>query len=322
MAAQRVRQMSKPRITHIKGPLWQTAHSSEFIEMEYEQLEPPRRPVSAQIIEYPFGDLVFARSITSDHPHRVTRSARLIRDSTHDSFFIGLLLTGVMALTQDDQTAELGPGDIAILDSTKVYRILVPRGLDALWIRTPRYRLEGRLPRLPELMANHINGQSGIGHVASAALRAALSEAERLTSQQASRIANNLFDLIAIALAGLRPGSAKSRAPRMPNTLGSVKHYIEERLDDDTLTSASIAKAHRLSVRYINKLFAREDISLARWIRIRRLERCRQDLENPALGKARVGDIAISHGFKNVTHFNRQFKARFGCTPRAIRNQD
>jgi AraC family transcriptional regulator, positive regulator of tynA and feaB len=322
MAAQRARHSNKPRITEIEGPLWQSSMSSEFVEMEYEQLEPTNKPVGARIIEYPFGDLVFARSVTSDHAHRVTRSERLIRESTHDNFFIGLLLNGTFVLGQEGHTVNLRPGDIAILDSTRVYRIHVPRNLDVLWIRTPRYRLEGRLPYLSAVMANRIDGQTGCGHVASEVLRAALSEAERLSPREASRITNNIFDLIALSLSGTQPDGRKARTTRTATTLASLKHYIEARLDDDMLTTVGVAKANRLSIRYINKLFSKEGISLARWIRIRRLERCRQDLENPALRKKRVGDIAIAHGFKNITHFNRQFKARFGCTPRAIRNQD
>ena len=55
---------------------------------------------------------------------------------------------------------------------------------------------------------------------------------------------------------------------------------------------------------------------------MRRLERCRRDLEDPTFRKRHVGAIAYAHGFKNVTNFNRLFKARYGCAPRALREND
>jgi AraC-like DNA-binding protein len=309
-----------PTMMRSSGPSWPGTLSSVFVELDYEALEADDIPIRGRIYQYAFGDLTFQRSITSGPAHRVTRSERLIRQSSHNNFFIGFLLSGGAVLYQDGHTARLQPGDIAILDSTRVYMIDVPKRFDALWIRTPRYRLEGRLHDVAAVMANKIDGNAGVGHVASEMLRAALEEAPRLAPHEANRIANNLLDLLGMALSKPVRSALPEPTTHAAAMLRRVKEQIESRIDDESLTAGAIGKSTRMSVRYINKLFEKEDYSLARWIRMRRLERCRRDLEDPAQRGRRVGDIAYAHGFKNVTNFNRLFRARYGCAPRALRS--
>jgi AraC family transcriptional activator of tynA and feaB len=304
------------------GRAWSALLSATFVELEFEHLgDDIGQPVSGKIFEYPFGDLTFQRSVTSGRAHRVTRSERLIRASTHNNFFIGFLLSGGVTLRQDGHTAALQTGDIAILDSTRVYSIDVPRGFDALWVRTPRHRLEGRLRNVSDIMASKIDGHVGVGHVASEMLRAALVEAPRLYAPEANRVANNLLDLLGIALSRSPQVSASTPTSRSAAMLRRVQESIDSRLDDETLSPAAIALANRVSVRYMNKLFRREGLSLARWIRRRRLERCRGDLEDPASSERQISDIAYSHGFKNISHFNRLFRSQFGSAPGAFRQR-
>ena len=47
-----------------------------------------------------------------------------------------------------------------------------------------------------------------------------------------------------------------------------------------------------------------------------RLERAREKLIHSDLG---VAEISLACGFQNVTYFNRLFRRRYGCTPKAVR---
>jgi AraC-like DNA-binding protein len=75
-----------------------------------------------------------------------------------------------------------------------------------------------------------------------------------------------------------------------------------------------------MSVRYLNKIFQREGVSTAKWIRMRRLERCRADLEDPAKRHMSISEIGYANGFGNISSFNRAFKDRFGISPKGFRN--
>ena len=310
-----------PSVLRSGGSYWPATLSSAFVELEFQQLETSQRPIRGRIYQYPFGDLTLQRSITTGNAHRVTRSERLIRTSPHDNFFIGLLLAGGVVFTQGGRTATLRPGDIAVLDSTRVYTIDVPKSFDALWIRAPRHRFEERVRGASEVLAARIDGRSGIGHVAAEMLRAAMVEAPRLSAQEANRVASTLLDLLGVAFPRRERRRQSAPTAHCAALLRRVQDLVESRLDEETLTPAAVAGANRVSVRYVNRLFEQEGYTLARWIRTRRLERCRKDLEVSSPTPQRIADIAYSHGFKNISHFNRLFRARFGCSPRQFQQR-
>jgi AraC-like DNA-binding protein len=150
-------------------------------------------------------------------------------------------------------------------------------------------------------------------------LRSALREAPRISATDANRITNSLLDLLGMSLAcsfAADPSPARGRQ----STLRRIQAFVEANLDDEELSLETIAAAHSLSTRYVNKLFEREGVSAARWIRMRRLERCRADLEDPERRNISISEIAFNHGFGNISSFNRAFKVRFGVPPTAFRN--
>jgi AraC-like DNA-binding protein len=70
-----------------------------------------------------------------------------------------------------------------------------------------------------------------------------------------------------------------------------------------------VAAAHHISLRYQYKLFALEDLTVARLIQQRRLERCRHDLTDAAQATRPVGAIAARWGLTNAGHFSKLFRA-------------
>jgi AraC-like DNA-binding protein len=94
-----------------------------------------------------------------------------------------------------------------------------------------------------------------------------------------------------------------------------LKAAIESRLHEPDLKPALAAAAAGISVRYANALLADQNSCLERYIIARRLERCRRVLEDPTQAHRMIGEIAFSWGFSDLSHFNRRFKAEFGCAP-------
>ncbi|MBO0807953.1 MAG: helix-turn-helix domain-containing protein [Actinobacteria bacterium] len=101
--------------------------------------------------------------------------------------------------------------------------------------------------------------------------------------------------------------------------LVSVHRYIEERLGEPNLSPAVIAAAHHVSVRYLYRLFERQGMSVAGWIRHRRLERCRRDLLDPEQWGRSVASIGARRGFADPVHFSRVFRAAYGLPPGEFR---
>lgn len=297
---------------------WSKGLSKVFVELEFIPAAPDLK-LTGLMYNYPFGDLEFVRAITRGGAHSVIRSQRLIDQSQHSNFFIGCILAGRANLFQGGHVAALERGDLAILDSTRTYEIEVPNTFDALWVRVPRYRLEGRLASIDQIISQRINGAAGLGALASNLLRTSLREARRIAPPDANRITNSLLDLIGMSLA-CNFATQPSGITGSQTTLRRIQTFIEDNLDDEQLSLVSVATALALSTRYVNKLFEREGVSTARWIRIRRLERCRVDLEDPEKRSQSISEIAFNHGFGNISSFNRAFKSLFNVAPSALRN--
>jgi AraC-like DNA-binding protein len=98
-----------------------------------------------------------------------------------------------------------------------------------------------------------------------------------------------------------------------------VRQFIDANLDDIGLTPEAIAAAHFISLRTLQRLFADQDLTVACWIRNRRLEKCRDDLRNPLLAKQSVQAIGARWGFTDQAHFSRAFRRTYGMTPRSCR---
>ena len=101
--------------------------------------------------------------------------------------------------------------------------------------------------------------------------------------------------------------------------LVNVRAAIEARLSDRSLDAATVAAAAGVSVRYANAVLAADGTSITRLIWSRRLERCRQALQDPIQMHRRVSEIAYSWGFSDMTHFGRSFRAAFGSLPSEYR---
>jgi AraC-like DNA-binding protein len=85
------------------------------------------------------------------------------------------------------------------------------------------------------------------------------------------------------------------------------------------LSPAAAAAAHHLSLRSLQQLFRDEGLTVAGWIRARRLERCRRDLADPALDARPVAAIAARWGFSSAADFSRAFRAAHGMPPAEYR---
>jgi AraC-like DNA-binding protein len=99
----------------------------------------------------------------------------------------------------------------------------------------------------------------------------------------------------------------------------AVKTYIATHLADLDLSVTSVAVVHKLSLRYLQRLFEVEGTTFTAYVLTRRLEHAYRLLSSPARLSHTIGMIAAEVGFADIPHFNGMFKRRFGATPSDIR---
>jgi transcriptional regulator GlxA family with amidase domain len=103
--------------------------------------------------------------------------------------------------------------------------------------------------------------------------------------------------------------------------LRSVKAYVEANLSDPDLSLEAIARNNGISLRYLHQLFRQTDESASEWLRLRRLQRCRDLLASPRHATRSITDIAYSMGFSSSSHFSTLFRAQFGQRPSDVRGR-
>jgi len=206
-----------PVVPHFEGD---TAAFAEILCSTFVELEVTFADVEARIVAdletRTFGDLELVRVSSEQRSFTASRTSDLLAKSVYNSFFVSRVFAGQTSLSRQGRIIELQANDMALLDSSLEYSVRADRPVDLLWIRVPRYRLEGRLQVPAEVMAQRVDGGHGLGRLTSSLLHATFDEAEQVSASHALRVTNALLDLLALSLvqqlqAPSRPISAYRR---------------------------------------------------------------------------------------------------------------
>ncbi len=103
--------------------------------------------------------------------------------------------------------------------------------------------------------------------------------------------------------------------------LQKAYQIIDARLSDPDLSMRKVSVELKISLRYLYKLFASSGEGFGRYIKRRRLERCRCDLSNPIYANFKVSEICFRWGFNEAAHFSRVFREQYGMSPRSWRKE-
>jgi AraC-like DNA-binding protein len=258
-------------------------------------------------------------SVITAGPHSVARTRRHIGSDAPDLFQLTLQLTGHGMLTQRDRQARVGPGELVIYDTRRPFTYDLDQSHTGLVLMFPRAMLQMTERELARVTATMVSCHDGLGQVVRPFLYGLARQMEHLESRGTPRLADNVVDLIGTLLAE-HAGADHSAVDDGPGLLTQrILVHMEQRIADPRLSPEGIAAAHRISRRYLYKLLAERGYTVAGWIREQRLDRCRQDLVDPAMDHLPVGAIGGRWGFPDPAHFSHAFKAAYGMSPREAR---
>lgn len=253
-------------------------------------------------------------------PFRTHRTARLIRRSSPDVYLVGVLVDGEMRLEQDGRQATLHRGDLSIVEPARA-SMRSATAMRTVTVSIPKTMITLRDRELAQLTGVRIPGDRGAGALAAALTPQLARRVDQLSAPEAARLGSVVVDFLTIALAARLDRISAAPDARRRTLLHRVYAFIEAHLADSELSPLNIAAAHHISPRYLHKLFATEPHTVAEWIRRRRLERCRNDLLDPALRERSAAAIASRWGMPNAAHFNRTFRATHGAPPGEFRTR-
>jgi AraC-like DNA-binding protein len=111
--------------------------------------------------------------------------------------------------------------------------------------------------------------------------------------------------------AGLQQTESALRG-QITELYSAIVAFIDENLQDPSLSAHLVSENFGLSDRYVYRLFADRGLKLGAHVKRRRLEEAAREL---TLGRPRVTDLAYKWGFTDLSTFSRAFKEKFGCSP-------
>ncbi len=236
-----------------------------------------------------------------------------IRRDSSEYLFLLLQASGRAVMEQANRQTTLHPGDLYLLDSTRVAKLA--------YQREPSRLLSLHLPRATLLAQT--NGNLRIGERLAAhrpeAARLHRIFADGLSGQESAATATpeHLFDLARLAFSG-EPDDCDGQA--LDSTAGRyllAVREIEANLSRPELSLPWLARRVGISERQLQRDFLSHGESFVRLLRERRLMLAAEKMElaRRTNRPARIIDIAFDAGFRDLSNFNRAFRARFACRP-------
>ena len=234
-------------------------------------------------------------------------------------FYLGLQLDGRGRLTQrssdgTERTVELAPGRMVVYARNRPFRLSLtgPYHYLVLELVAAEIGLDER--RLLLAAANEELGSTPSACLLAGLLGELPDQLSRLSAPSRLETA----DVVATLLSGgLR--SLCDTSPTTDRLFDDVLHWIEEHLSDPDLDPDAIAAAHHISTRYLHKVFSRHDMTVAGYVRARRLELIRRDLGDPANAREPVSSLARRRGIVDPSYLSKAFRSRFRVSPREYR---
>ncbi|BCL12440.1 helix-turn-helix domain-containing protein [Micromonospora sagamiensis] len=258
-------------------------------------------------------------------PHSLHRTPRRIRQADPEVFEVVCTVRGGGTVTQDGRSADVGGGDLVLLDPSRPYRIEPAphiRLSRVLLLHTPRSLLPIPPADMRGLTAVRIPGDQGVGALTSQFLLHLAQRMPELGPSDVRRLSTLTVEVLGTALAhALECESVVPPRTRQRALMAQIKSFIRHHLGDARLTPDAIASAHHISLRYLHKLFQQDGQTVAGYVRELRLERCRRDLTDPRLDGRPIQAIAARWGFSSPAHFSQAFRSAYGLSPRQFRRQ-
>jgi AraC-like DNA-binding protein len=238
-----------------------------------------------------------------------------------DDFFLVANVRGRCTVRQRDRELQIEDGE-AFLATRDEATIAVMRPTSAFWVgcrvpREPVATLLGRLGDMPISAVPRDNEAlrlfiSYAGAIAGA-LPLATTELQRLA-------ACHVHDLLAAIVRAARDGRSIAEGRGIAAArLRAIMRDIEAHIGDGDLSVGRIAGRHRITPRYVHRLFENEGLTFSSFVLGQRLSRAHRMLRDPCRADRNISTIAFAVGFGDLSYFNRAFRRHYGATPSDVR---
>jgi len=238
-----------------------------------------------------------------------------------DELFFAVNLSGHSAALQRQREASFKDGEAVVLSSADGgFCVVRPTPARFVGLRMSYKRLASLARRLDDCTMRVIPANTAPLQLLASYVGAIADMTRAMPAEISGVIAAHLYDLVALSLGPTEAAVAAAAGSLRAARLQAIKRDIATRLlEDPDLTVTAIAARHRVTPRYIHKLFERDGTTFTRFVLEQRLDHAYRRLRNTQLSARSISSIAYDVGFGDLSYFNRAFRRRYGATPSDIR---
>jgi len=240
---------------------------------------------------------------------------------TNDDLTFNWILTSRLSASKLGRNVDLSPGDGVLMSNGDVGGMAFPEECRYVGLRLPKEVLAPLVPDIGVLIARRVPA-------ATPALRMLqryvdIGQADLIAADPAlqTAFANHVCDLVALALGATPDAAELARTRSLPAArLHAMKDDIRKHCHDAGFTVHVIAARYGVSARYVQRVFEEGGSTFTQYVTEQRILAAYKALRRLAASQVPISTIAFDCGFSDVSHFNRVFRRRFGCTPSDVRN--
>ena len=241
--------------------------------------------------------------------HTVRKDRERFSDTGLGTYLVSCQIEGDALLEQDDLRARLRPGSVAIVDARRPMPVHFPQDVRRLVASLPVELMERRLPFLARKHAVVLQPDGALSQILFRYLQELSSETFELEPLGFDLLAENICNLLAIVAA--KDGNC------LPNSheilTESVLRLVRQNAVNSDFSLDSAASTLCVSKRKIQRVFQKLDSSFTEHVNEQRLLAADKALrERPEMA---ISQLAYLCGFSDISHFNHQYRRRFGLSP-------
>ncbi|SDC04439.1 AraC-type DNA-binding protein [Raineyella antarctica] len=297
--------------------LWREAMGETFYGLEPAAAHPSTgEPPTGRVRAIALDD-VGVYSIAGNE-QALTRSPRAVRHHPSDILKVCLVVHGAATLEQSGNVVSVLPGEFALYDTERPYRLTQHGTWDVRVMTVHRSALDLHDRQVRRLLERPHPADSGAGVLYASYLAGVVDGAD----PDAAAISRHLRDAgISLLRAALTRDLDPVLEARADVVAEQVLAFVRANLADEGLSLEKVAHSQNLSTRTVQRLLAQQGVTFTTLLRTSRLEAIRRDLADPALRHLPIGTLAAHAGVHDQAWLSRTFRKAYGTSPSDFRRE-
>ena len=294
-----------------------------FLSDKLEPIEPleplPDYPLDVDLTKRTLPGLAIVSGTLSGLRHTIRPVGAIPNGG--DDLLLAVNVRGCVVARQRDRDLTLSDGDAVFATRDAAgFTVTRPRRGRFVGIRVPREAVALLLGRLDEAPLSLVPHDTEALNLLVTYARA-VADTLPLATPELQRLAvGHMHDLVAATIGATRDARAIAEGRGIAAArLHAIMTDIRAHFGEGDLSVAEIARRHRITPRYIHKLFENEGLTFSSFVLGQRLSRAHRLLTDPHLADRSISAMAFDVGFNDLSYFNRAFRRRYAATPTEIR---